>query len=39
MAWTEELKEKAVAMYTELGPTDANSTELVKQIAEELDQS
>lgn len=39
MAWTEELKQKAVDMYTELGPTESNSTELVKQIAEELEQS
>ena len=39
MAWTEELKQKVVDMYTELGPTEANSTELVKQIAEELEQS
>ncbi|CAB4134325.1 hypothetical protein UFOVP273_43 [uncultured Caudovirales phage] len=39
MAWTEELKAKAVKLYKEGNPTPDNTTELVKQIAEELDQS
>jgi len=39
MAWTEELKQQAINRYLELEPTEANSTELVKQIAEELEQS
>ena len=39
MAWTEELKQQAIDRYLELEPTEANSTELVKQIAEELEQS
>lgn len=39
MAWTEESKQEVVDKYLALGPTAENSTELVKQIAEELDQS
>lgn len=39
MAWTEEQKQTVIDKYTAMGPTEANSTELVKQIAEEMDQS
>ena len=39
MAWTEELKQKVVDKYTSMNPTEANSTELVKAIAEEFEQS
>lgn len=37
--WTEELKKQAIEMYEAGEPTAENSTELVKEIAEELDQS
>lgn len=39
MAWTDEQKEQAVAMYVERNPDADNSMEIVKEIAEELDQS
>jgi hypothetical protein len=39
MAWTPELKERAKEMYLEGNPTPENSTEIIKQIADELDQS
>jgi len=39
MAWTEEQKVKAIAAYEAGGPTPENSTELIKEIAEELEQS
>jgi len=39
MAWTDEQKEQAVAMYLEAEPTAENSMEIVKEIAEELEQS
>lgn len=39
MAWTPEQKEEAKRMYLEGNPTPENSIELVKQIAEALDQS
>ena len=39
MAWTDEQKEQAVAMYLEAGPTPENSMEIVKEIAEEMEQS
>lgn len=39
MAWTDEQKEQAVAMYLEAEPTAENSMEVVKEIAEELGQS
>lgn len=39
MAWTDETKAKAVELYQEGNPTPANSTELCKQIAEELGES
>lgn len=39
MAWTEEQKVAAIAAYEAGGPTPENSTELIKDIAEELSQS
>jgi hypothetical protein len=39
MAWTEDQKVKAIAAYEAGGPTPENSTELIKEIAEELEQS
>lgn len=39
MAWTEELKKKVVEMYQEAEPTPESSTEIIKDIAEELEQS
>ena len=39
MAWTEEQKTAAIAAYEAGGPTPENSTELIKDIAEELEQS
>ena len=38
-SWTDELKAKAVEMYCEGKPTAENSPELVKEIADELEQS
>lgn len=37
--WTDELKEKAVKMYLDSGPTPENSMEIVKEVAEELDKT
>lgn len=39
MAWDEDKKAKAVSMYLEAGPTPENSMEVVKEIADELDES
>ena len=39
MAWSEEQKIKAIAAYEAGGPTPENSPELIKEIAEELEQS
>lgn len=39
MAWTDERKQQAIESYKEGNPTAENSTELVKQIAEELGES
>ena len=39
MAWTDKQKAKAIATYKEGNPTPDNSTELVKQIAEDMEQS
>lgn len=39
MAWTEEQKQSAIDTYTEGNPTPENSTELIKQIAEDMEQS
>ena len=35
--WTPELKEKVIAMYQEQAPTAENSTEIVKELADELE--
>lgn len=37
--WTEELKQEAIDKYLAAGPTGENSTEIIKEIAEEMDQS
>lgn len=39
MAWTDELKQQAVAAYKAANPTSETSTEIIKDIAEELEQS
>jgi hypothetical protein len=39
MAWTDELKAEAVTLYEAAEPTPENSMEIVKDIADELDQS
>jgi DNA-binding MarR family transcriptional regulator len=39
MAWTDESKDEAIAMYEEMQPTPENSMECVKQIADELSES
>lgn len=39
MAWDDEKKEVAVAMYTEAEPTPETSMEIVKDIAEDLGES
>jgi len=39
MAWTEEDKQKAIDTYLEGEPTPENSTELIKSIADDLNQS
>lgn len=39
MAWTDEKKAKAVKLYKDGNPTPENSIELVKQIAEELEET
>lgn len=39
MAWTDELKAKAQELYAAGEPTPENSTELIKDIAEQLEQS
>jgi hypothetical protein len=39
MAWTDESKAQAVEMYTAEEPTPENSMEIVKMIAEELEES
>lgn len=37
--WTEELKQEVIDKYVAAGPTGENSTEIIKEIAEEMDQS
>jgi transposase-like protein len=37
--WTPELKEKVIQMYKDADPTPASSTEVIKEIAEEVEQS
>lgn len=39
MAWTDEQKQKVIDLYTEANPTPETSTEIIKQIAEDLDLS
>ncbi len=39
MAWTEEQKKLAISKYEAGDPTPENSTELIKEIAEEMEQS
>ena len=39
MAWTDEQKAQAIAAYKAGDPTPENSTELIKEIAEEMEQS
>ena len=39
MPWTDESKAQAVSMYEEADPTPETSMEIVKDIAEELDES
>lgn len=39
MSWTDEQKQSAIAAYEAGNPTPANSTELVKEIAENMEQS
>ena len=39
MAWTDESKQEAVDKYLAGNPTAANSTELVSEIAEDMEQS
>lgn len=39
MAWTDEQKATAIEMYTSEEPTPENSMEIVKSIAEQIDQS
>jgi hypothetical protein len=39
MAWTDETRAEAIQAYRDAGPTSANSTEIVKQIAEDMEES
>ena len=39
MAWTDEQKSQAIAAYKAGNPTPENSTELIKEIAESMEQS
>jgi hypothetical protein len=39
MAWDDTKKQKAISMYTDAGPTPETSMEIVKDIAEDLDES
>ena len=38
-AWTPELKEQVIELYKDADPTPESSTEIIKDIAEQLDQS
>jgi transposase-like protein len=38
-SWTDELKAKVIEMYEQAGPTPENSTEICKDIAEEIEMS
>jgi hypothetical protein len=37
--WTDELKAKVIEMYEDAGPTPESSTEIIKDIAEEIEMS
>ena len=39
MAWTEEDRQKVIAAYKAADPTPENSTEIIKDIAEQMEQS
>ena len=39
MPWTPEIKEQVIASYQAANPTSENSTEIIKDIAEEFEQS
>ena len=39
MAWTDEKKDEAVSLYEEQQPTPETSMEIVKEIADQLDES
>ena len=39
MAWTEELKQQVIEQYTNSDPTPETSTEIIKDIAEQFEQS
>ena len=39
MAWTDEQKQQAIDAYKAGDPTPENSTELIKEIAEDMEQS
>lgn len=39
MAWTDEQKSKVIKAYQDAGPTPDNSTEIIKQLAEQEEQS
>ncbi len=39
MAWTDETKQAAIDAYTAGNPTPGNSTELIKQIADDMEES
>jgi hypothetical protein len=39
MAWTDEQREEAIAAYEAAEPTQENSMDIVKEIAEDMDQS
>lgn len=38
-SWTDELKQEVIAKYEAAGPTPENSTEIIKDIAEEIEMS
>ena len=38
-SWTDELKAKVIEMYEQAGPTPESSTEIIKDIAEEIEAS
>ena len=39
MAWTDEQKSEAIKAYKDAGPTPETSTEIIKEIAEDMEQS